>query len=229
MAEQNNNTTLPNFKSLDPNIQNIKDIEKILKVPLRYQNMLVKYTTPFEIQKDWNYNHDLLQQFSITVEDIDRLYYIKHNLYEFYNFIIRMQYEGKPIYVELYFNYNCNKIGKIYISRHANIFMNVVLRQYQDMNKNLIYDSLLNDDDIYVEEYIDNNTFSTSLYGICHKMIYENKDIFHEMYEFQLPKKIKESVDEFIGIMTAKKEYDRVYNIYKYIELNNLHTYMLVI
>ena len=212
-------TTHPNFKSLDPNIQNIKDIEKILKVPLHYQYILEKHTTPFEMQKDWNNNNELLQQFRITVEDIDRLYCIKHNLYEnsmyidIYNLIIRMQYEGKPIYVELCFisDYG-NKFGKIYVSRNANIFMNVVLRQYKDINKNLIYNSLLNDDHVYVEEYTDNNTFNTSLYGICHKIIYKNKDIFHKMYKFQLPKKIKESIDEFIETMTAKKEYDEKYN-----------------
>ena len=189
MAERNNNTTLSNFKSLDPNIQNIKDIEKILKEPLRYQYILEKHTTPFEMQKDWNNDNDLLQQFTITVEDIDRLYYIKHNLSKnseyvnTYNLIARMQYEEKSIYVDMCFicDYSNNiKIGSIYISRNAKIFMNIVLRRYKDINKDLIYDSLLKDD-IYVEEYNSN--------------------------KLQLPKMInkKENVNE---LMSAKKDHD---------------------
>ena len=203
-------TTHPNFESLDSTIKNINDIEEYMHYPLLHQYNFEKNTTPFE-------NNYFLNQFRITIEDIDRLYFIKIYKIEkdIFNLIVRMQYEGKPLYVEMCAINFIYCIGDIYITRDVNIFMNVVLNQYYDFfdtnYKNLIYQSLMEDNNMYnIHEYID-----TSLYNLCLKTIDENKDTYlykHCYYFSQFPKTIKESIDTFIKMRVAKKAYDEKYN-----------------
>ena len=65
--------THSDFKSVDPKVYNADTIYDYVGYALMYQYMLEKRTTPWE--KDlWDY--DQLQNFTIELEQVDRLYYI---------------------------------------------------------------------------------------------------------------------------------------------------------
>ena len=92
---------------------------------------------------------------------MNRLYYI--SFFEDYvkarafEMIARMEYEGRPLYVELnancdYSGFDCQGDGFIIVGRDANLFMKDALAiERENLKKDLIYKSLQNDS-IHVEE-----------------------------------------------------------------------------
>ena len=217
-------TIHPNFKSLIPKVQNFTDIEQIIYKPLLYQDGFSISTTPLEM-RNWN---DKLPDQLITIKNIDRLYDIGYintiNDDHYFNLIARMEYKNNPLYVEMRaHDDNYESGGYIYISKDANIFMNVVLSGIYDIKtKNRIYESL-REDGVYVKEEEEEEdkeknikkTMPNTLSYYCHKIIYKNKDTLND-YISQLPKCLKKSIDEFIKVSEAKEDY---YDDISYIKL----------
>lgn len=150
----NNTTTIfthPNFKSIiDPNIRNAKIVEDKMFDILILQEKLEKQIL---IYKNNNYQWVKMQNsFNIDVQYIDRLYYMncsedcdeKH-----FELIARLSYNEKeePIYVELhgFCNEDEEVAGVIRISTDVVNFMRIVLRDYEDVNIYLIYQSFRKD------------------------------------------------------------------------------------
>lgn len=210
--------THPDFKSLVPEVQDAETMEDCLFEALEYQETFDKRTNPWE-NKEFD---DILQNFEIDLEKVDRLYHIQYISNPFgreFSMIARMQYQDKPLYVELFAGcdftgFECQGRGVIFISRDANIFMNLVLTEQEDLKKNLIYASL-KEDGIDVEEKEEeyNNCSrwflknAPPLKYLCHKNIYENVQMLPE-YRLVLPKILADSIDEFIKMEEAKKSYN---------------------
>lgn len=94
------NQTHPNFKSYVHGIYNAKDIDYEMWLPLERQTYAIKRTTP---QESLYWNDDVLQKFTIRVEDIDRLYNfnVKRNIFKkSYEIVARLS--SHSIYVQLY-------------------------------------------------------------------------------------------------------------------------------
>ena len=211
--------THPNFKSVNPVVRDAETIADYLREPLHYQFMFDKRTTPWELQQ-WDY--EVLQSFEINLEKVDRLYDVQYENdgvgIRSFGLIARMEYEEQSLYVELiancdYTGFDCQGGGYIFISKDANLFFKLVLRE--NLNKNLIYESLKSDS-IYVEEEEDTDydKFSRMMWKtapmlkyLCHEAIYQNREPL-QGYSFLLPKILTESIDDFIKTKEAKIAYN---------------------
>ncbi|UHB41753.1 hypothetical protein MrNuV_ORF030 [Macrobrachium rosenbergii nudivirus] len=202
------------FKSLNPEITNTTDIEDIFSEALCYQDMFEHKTSPWEM-KNWEYEE--LEKFQLDPNTIDRVYYSSFNDDVFgrnFNLICRMVYKDAPLYVELiascdYTGFDCQGGGSIFVSRDANIFINVCMSN--DWNKEPIYQSL-EEDGIYINKELAaennpcvrfQNRSPAMLKYLCHQTIYKNKTTL-EPYIGELPKLLADSVIEFIKYHEAK-------------------------
>lgn len=142
------------FKSLDPNVRDVETIQDIIGDALFYQKMYKKKI--LDNNDDDCEQLSLLEDFTINVRNIDRLYHIKYSKDDDDKFelIARLNYNNNKLYVEM--TANCNNIlddsnfeyyvyGNILLSQNANLFMKFVLDQYDIKNKHLIYQSLRED------------------------------------------------------------------------------------
>ena len=194
--------TYPNFKSLVSQVKNAKDIEEYVNGVFLYRYTLS--TTPREVTH-WD-------GFKFNLENVDRLYYFRFKNHrrggQKFIMIARMKYRDKlPFYLRM-------RLGRMFLSRDANIFMNLILKDEEkdeeDLNKNLIYASL-KEDGIYVkeeeneDEYIRN---APPLKYLCHQSIYDNMRLLSG-YRSVLPKILADSIDDFIKMREAKQWYDK--------------------
>jgi len=117
--------THPAFRSVISTIRNADDIEEAIGEALLYQHMFEKRTSPWEMQT-WDYED--LQNFTIKLKRIDRLYYI----YNFdddvssrsYEIIVRMSYKKEKVFVHMtagcdFTGFDCQGGGEIYITKSA--------------------------------------------------------------------------------------------------------------
>ena len=200
------------FKSCYSNIQHANTILDYVEDALDSQDLFDKNTTPYE-KNDFDFEE--LQSFKIDVDKIDRLYHINYEpIYRFqtnYELIVRMQYDAKPLYVELFGNcceihgFRWDGVGHIFISRNADIFMKCVLRirKYESSKYNIkaIYESLKNDGIRFEAAYESPNNAHT-LQKLCYKAISNNTATLQE-YKTELPKILIESVNYFIKAKEA--------------------------
>ena len=154
-----------------------------------------------------------LESFKIVPEEIDRLYFIKHDEFYYqgvwkdeYYLLARINCYDKicqNIYVEMIANCNGEEgfsngggSGTIYISFNPNIFIKVVLRGLKGCNKMLVYNSL-KDDGFDVKD-------TPNLQHLCYKIIYK----YHNNLLLLLPNSLKNGIEEFIKYQNAKIAYN---------------------
>ena len=207
---------MTDFKSCDPNVQHANTILDYVEDALDAQHSFRKNTTPCEINH-WDYED--LQSFKVDVDKIDRLYHIfYHAEYHWetdFELIVRMQYDKKPLYVELIGNcceingFNHDGVGHIFVSRDVDIFMKCVLRNslYERSKYNIkaIYE-LLKEDGIHFEARSCKNT--PTLQQLCYKTICYNIAALPE-YKTELPKMLTENINYFIKLKEAIKHYNK--------------------
>ena len=215
------------FKSVKPEVKKADDIDDYVGEALSYQYQFEKRTSPWEAAQ-WDY--DKLQAFKIDTNKVDRLYHI----YNFddgvgdrdFELIVRLEHEGRPLYVELsagcdYTGFDCQGSGIIFVSRDANLFMKLVLKQVR--NKDVIYESLRADGIQVDEEYYEySNNCSRMLINsapmlkyLCHQAIYDeiSRSGALQGYQTVLPKILAESVTDFIRTEEAKRHYDACWTL----------------
>ena len=194
------------FKSCDPNFQHANTFLAYIEHAFENQCHFDKNTTPCEMNY-WNYED--LQAFEIDVDKIDRMYHVYEENHWDYEFIIRMQFDGKPLYVELFgWGFQWLAVGHIYLSRNVDMFMKCVLgsNPYRDTSKynvKAIYE-LLKEDGIYLEE----GSCAPTLQQLCYATISNNIATLQE-YKTELPKMLTENVNYFIKTEEAIKHYNK--------------------
>ena len=210
--------TYPNFKSLVSQVKNAKDIEEYVNRVFLYRYTLS--TTPWEVTH-WD-------GFKFNLENVDRLYYFRFKNHrrggQKFIMIARMQYRDKlPFYLRMRLFLDSVHaefiVGRMFLSRDANIFMNLILKDEEedeeDLNKNLIYASL-KEDGIYIKEEEKEEEYNRNarpLKYLCHQSIY-NKIHLLSGYRSVLPKILADSIDDFIKMREAKQWYDK-FTIFK--------------
>ena len=228
--------THPDFKSVDSNVTNANTLGEILCEALQNQHNFEKRTTPVEMQS-WN-SYEALQQFTIDLEKVDRLYHVYYYNDEtslrFFHMIARMEYNNNNnnnnnqgyIFVELQANcdftgFDCQGGGVIFISENANLFMRLVLGETfmdEEFNKCLIYDFLKEDDDYdYDAITVERETcdkFSRMFLNRVPMLKYICHEIIYknkdQLWEYKvlLPEILKNSVDDFINTKEAIASYN---------------------
>lgn len=125
---------------------------KLIIEALNHQRMFRRSTTPMEM-KDWDYKK--LQNFKIDTKNIDRCYYVEKcedaGGREF-TFLGRLKYkeEKYPLFIELrascdYTGFDCQGGGKIYLTRYAQLYYDVVSRNTNAKVKNALQLALKKD------------------------------------------------------------------------------------
>ena len=197
--------THPNFKSVDPNVQNATTLYEKIGKALNSQYLFEKISSPRET---WSGN---VTDIAINIKDIDRLYYVCQNYDSTtsYDLIARMQYnydgiEG-PVYIELSATcdkdfINDNSSGIIYFSRNAKDFARVV-NQRDHWNKQLMYDSLKNHDGIDVQSYVEEEEAKDkkgmNLENVCVQTTYNNINEMEKAYLSELTQILQEKISNF--------------------------------
>ena len=102
--DKNINIQHPNFESRIQSIKNVNDIKNIIGEILSYEHIFERKTTPWEIHT-WDYKD--LQEITIDLEKIDRLYDIYHQDDDdeyliSYELTARMDYNNNPLYFKLF-------------------------------------------------------------------------------------------------------------------------------
>lgn len=203
------------FKSCIQSINSQEDIDSALCLPLNYQYMFDKRTSPWEMK---NWDQDDLNSFLIKPEKIDRLYHISANdedpNFRTWELCCRMDYKGEKYFVEMYANcdytgFDCQGGGHVCITKLADFFLNNMVTN--DQNPDKIFNALLEDGyDVQEPDPLHkmhpkfwNNT--PMLKYLCHNAIYENKDKLPH-YKVNLPQILANSVDEFIQVKDWENE-----------------------
>ena len=195
------------FKSYLPGVTTQADIEDELCLPLSYQFMFDKRTSPYEL-KLWV--QEELNNFKIQPEMIDRLYHMIANEEDddlrSWEICCRLDYKGEKYFVVMcahcdYTGFDCQGGGYICITKIAEFFLESMVAQ--DQNPSLIYKALL-DDGYSVQEPDPLHKIPLRLLNnvpmlkyLCHLAIYNNKNKLSH-YEQQLPNYLALSVREFI-------------------------------
>ena len=193
--------THSDFKSLDPSIRDATDIERIGHIALVFQYRYKKRTTPVEFLT-WDYPN-----LEINLELVDRLYYIKNGKIYYglfqnhFEMVGRMQQQQSFIYFALTTRVDEKNIrnwdqiqGSIYYSQNPYLFMKIILMNCTFLNKDIIYNSL-KEDDIYIKH----NNIPTLLQNLCYETIYQNKDDIFKRTSL-LPKSILEKINKYIQL-----------------------------
>ena len=124
--------THPHFKSIDPKVQDADTIDSLLEYAFSYENMFDRRTPPWE-SSQWADGE--LEQFQIELDQVDRLYYVKHvndEDGEEFEMVARMNYKGRHVFVELQASCSLTGFegqggGFIFISNDADSFMKTVI------------------------------------------------------------------------------------------------------
>ena len=205
-----------NFKSEVLDIHSRIDIEDILFLPLIYQNLFDKKTSPEE-RKEWN--EENLKSFSIDVNKIDHLYHLVLSEavpnYRKWELSCRMKHDRQDYFVVM--NAECvfsdgpdgQGYGCISFTKLPRFFMNYMVTLDQGLEK--IYQALKNDK--YEVELPDCQHHGDTkdwknapmLIYLCHLSIYNNKEMLIHFKRI-LPKLLANSVEEFIAIKKWQQE-----------------------
>lgn len=145
--------THPNFKSLQAEVKNVNDIEKLVGHAFCYQYMFERRAPPWE-SRLWDWEE--LQQIKVETDKINRLYSIAYyndgvsgsNFY----LLVRMEYEhteGRHVFMELtascdYTGFDCQGGGEIYTTVNPNLFCKVItgppIQEMEDIRRSLTED-----------------------------------------------------------------------------------------
>lgn len=192
-------------------------MEDCLCPSLEYQYMFVRKTSPWE-RSEW-LDEDL-DGFKLELEEVDRLYYIFQNNYDenyqFFNILARVCHEGSHLFVELsascdYTGFDCQGFGDIFVTRSANIFFQVLMRN--DYDRDAIRASLLSDgyalDDLIMPPRPSPFAHSAPMLKfLCHVAIHDNKKLLAPVYKEVLPPILSDSITDFINVREAIDFYD---------------------
>lgn len=208
------------FISLVQHVKNTDDIEEDLAYPLMHQSIFDRRTSPWEMS---SWDQDELQSFLIDHSCIDRVYVLRSRTDPLsaegdYSLIARMKYKDKHIFVSLEANcdssgFDCQGYGEIYVSFDASIFYNTIL--CEESNNELMFNLLRQDNyDVTVLPESGQSRVTTwhnpsSLLFLCHEAFRHNK---HRLahYADVLPKRVADSLDEFIKVKEAVEELNRI-------------------
>lgn len=211
-------STHPDFQTLVTDVDTIEAMEDCLCPSLEYQYMFERKTSPWE-RSEW-LDEDL-HDFELELEEVDRLYYICKNNYDendqFFHILARVCHGGSHLFVELsascdYTGFECQGFGDIFVTKSANIFFQVILRE--DYDRDAIRASLLSDgyelDDLIMPSRPSLLMQSAPMLKfLCHVAINDHKDLLTPGYKEVLPPILRDSVDEFINVREAIDIYDR--------------------
>ena len=210
-------TLHPNFKSLNPNINNFEILNNFLKYPLKRQPRFSISTTPSE-EKIWNKKE--LEFFRIIPEKIDRIYYInihlKHMHCEIiYYLLARQDYKGRKLYIEMHCVFeHFPHISKciIFISFKRNLFLKLVSHDlYTDIKMSIcqfIEEEEEEEDGFCMEKFESDKTFPLLEDFLSRKIVYKTvpllKDLCREIvyrkvdrrYWEILPKILRNDLDD---------------------------------
>ena len=225
------NQTHPNFKSYVAGINNAIDMDYKMWSPLARQIYVRKRTTPHE---SLYWNDDALQNFTLRIEDIDRLYLFDVKTFRFgkvYEIVARLS-SPLCIYVQLYVQHYTHSVirhmkikkfnGLMYISEDPNLFIKVIRQDERNTKyslKRIMYTSLKNDS-IHLADEEEEETASdyddddkilhkpSKLCNMCYNVIYQNNDILEEIYINQLPIVLKQYIRKYIETKDAMIDYN---------------------
>ena len=215
------NHTHPNFESYVAGINNAKDMDYEMWSPLERQTYVRKKTTPKE---SLQWNDEDLQNFTIRIKDIDRLYLFNMERFRFgksYEIVARIN--PQPIYVQLNLQHYYQSIifkkkvgGLMYISEDPNLFIKVIRQDEKCSLKRIMYTSLKNEGiHLSEEDYDDDDDDDDDkikqppmLKDICYNTIYQNNDKLEEIYINQLPIVLKENIKRYIETRKAILDYN---------------------
>ena len=206
--------THKDFKSIDPRVRDAEMMNDFLFLPLYYQNMFYKMTTPGE-KRIWGVYE--LSGFRINLEEVDRLYYIysgsnyissdfRRGLNWDFCMVGRMDHNRGSLYIFL--TASCDDFGfmwawnsRIFISGDADLFMKVVATS--ELRLKCIYQSLTEDGIPFhqVTEYLmgprRNWKDVPTLKYLCYEAVFDNMTSLRDSYR-TLPRILKDDVDDFI-------------------------------
>ena len=198
------------FKSYVPNINTQVDIVYKLRLPLSFQFVLDKRTSPWEM-KDWD--QDELNGFEIRFEKIDRLYHMVAD-FRSWEICCRMDYKGEKYFVDMYSHcdytgFECQGGGCVYITKLPDFFLTSMVPMNQ--NPDQIY-KFLKEDGYNVQAPDLQHKMHPNLWNnapmlkyLCHDAIYKNREVLSHFQE-QLPKILANSVDDFIKVRDWENE-----------------------
>lgn len=206
------------FKSLVPDIKTANEInDDYMGFALAYQFLFKRKTSPCE-RSSWNEND--LQNFTIDVNQIDRLYSmtpVKEDILSGGRFYLlsRMKYMDKDMFVELTafcdsFGFAYEGGGEIYITSNVDIFYNAVvsrLEQRKSILASLIEDKYY----ITIQPEVAENRVPfchnpPELKLLCHVVVRDNQQCLAH-YPDVLPKLLTDSLNEFIRVNEAMDDY----------------------
>lgn len=194
-------------------IENIiwEDIENHLYLPLTYQFLFDKKTSPME-QKEWN--EEMLEAFFIDTSQIDRLYHLCWNdaipNFRRWELSCRMKYKNEFFFICMYSS--CMFIGPdaegygfIGFTKNPKFFLEHMITMDQDIDK--IYQALKDDDyDVELPKSQYKKKTAPMLTELCHQAIYNNKEKLID-YLNKLPNILATSVKTFIEMKEWEREY----------------------
>jgi len=201
------NTTHPAFRSLDSTVYNADDIEELIGEALLYQHMFEKRTSPWEMQ---NWDYEELQEFTLKLKRVDRLYYIHHFDDQVssrtFEMLVRMKYKKEKYFVHLsagcdFTGFDCQGGGEIYITKSANIFLKSIVAETH--NPSVIYRSLIEDGYKVEDPSNFDSSHTPMLKFLTHQAVYDNQDHLSH-YPEVLPSLLTESVTDFIQVQETR-------------------------
>ena len=201
------------FKSYDPNVTTLEDVEECIAYALGHQQYIVdRYTSPWE--KD-ELKHDELEKYAVDSEDIDRVYRIVSNEKAYddmdWSMLCRVDYKGEKYFVSFdasccHHGFDCeySQGGSIFITKLPDFFLNSLVG---DFDRDTVYRAL-QDDGYFVR--IDTQSYfrtrprkcwrdTPTLKFLCHSTIYKPRDVLSHFKE-HLPKLLSGSVENFIKL-----------------------------
>ena len=206
--------THPDFKSMEPNIQDAETMKFHLGDALAYEQKFVRWVPPWELSQ-WGDGE--LERFQVQLDQVNRLYDMlpngENDCEREFRMLARMNYEGRHVFINFqgsfcgYFGSSCQDYGIIFISNDGETFM----RSFRSENEDLVLKSLA-EDGIFITpptdyDHVFNKKYWKSvpnLEYLCHQNIYENQTKLKN-YAKMMPKMIKESIDAFIKEKSNRK------------------------
>nr|BDV50165.1 MAG: hypothetical protein [Chiromantes dehaani nimavirus] len=199
------------FQSLVPGVSDVESMDTVVGIAICHQYLFDRRTSPTEASL-WASGE--LWKFTIRLECVDRLYDIQRKDDDF-ELVARVEHKGRSLFVELYCmcyfeNYECKGGGQIYVSYCASLFTKVI-----DTKQASFYEFLAQDGYL-VEAPSEHERWparagrwytAPSLKVLCHLAISSNSATLRQ-YPAVLPAALTRSVDEFVYLQEAMKDYD---------------------
>ncbi|XP_050719476.1 uncharacterized protein LOC127000095 [Eriocheir sinensis] len=206
-------TTHLDFHTLVPEVADAEAMNTTVGRAICHQYLFDRRTSPREVSL-WAPGE--LQEFNISLQCVDRLYHIYKSEDHIFELVTRVEYKDRYLFVELscscYFEgFECQGGGQIYVSYSASLFTKVITTKL--WNEELFYQSLAQDGYLVegrsVFERCPPARWHTppSLMALSHLTVSNNKDNLGHYREL-LPTAVAQSVDEFVQVQEAVKDYD---------------------